>query len=166
MQKGDLSYRLNACGMHVHNELGPGHREHIYCRSLAITFYKRGIAFEREVWLPIYFEEYKVGYRRADFVIENNFVIEVKALKGLEDAHKAQTFSTLKAMNRSEALLLNFGAPSLEFKHVFNKNVRPESDFQDPTPALLGELDDDLFESRNYLPTWEVEKLLQQRRKM
>ncbi|MEZ4961206.1 MAG: GxxExxY protein [Saprospiraceae bacterium] len=159
MQKGDLTYRINGCAMEVHNHAHRGHMEYIYCRALAIELNMAGIKYEREVWLPIHYKKWRIGHRRCDFLVENKVVIEVKAVGKLENEHISQAIDTVEAWNYADGLLLNFGGPKLEYKHIFNNKVKPESEFEDAPPDLVGELADDLFSSRRYMPAWLVEKM-------
>ena len=157
MEKGDLTYRIIGCAMKVHNELGMGFREYIYCRALAIALRMEGISFEREIWLPIHFLEYRIGARRCDFLCENKVVLELKARRDLSNDDFVQAKNTVERLNQSDGLLLNFGGPNLQTKRIFNSKVRPESEFKDITPELVGELDDELFEYRQYMPDWLIE---------
>ncbi len=159
MQVGDLTYRLNGVAMEVHNHSRRGQREYIYCRCLAIELGQAGIPYQREVWLPVHYKKWRVGYRRCDFLIDNKVVIEVKAVSKLINDHFTQAIDTVEAWNYPVGLLYNFGSPKLEFRHIFNNNVRPESEFEDVTPELVGEMADDLFTSRHYVPEWEITKL-------
>lgn len=164
MEKGDLTYRIIGCAMTVHQKLKRGCMEYVYCRALAIELRKAGIAFEREVWLPIHYENLRIAYRRCDFYCQQEVMIEVKAKADLDKADTVQAINTLEQLNVRDGLLINFGAESLQYKHIFNNKIRPESDFQDVTPEEVGETDEDMFESRHYLPGWLVEKM--QRDKM
>ena len=83
---------------------------------------KAGINFEREVDQKIYYQNIEVGTRRADFVIENKLVVELKALVNLEDVHLAQAKNYVVAYNFDKGLLINFGAVSLQYKLVFNQH--------------------------------------------
>jgi GxxExxY protein len=96
---------------------------------LAIELQKAGIQFEREVEQAIYYESIHVGTRRADFVVENKLIIELKALINLEDVHLAQAKNYVVAYNFNRGLLINFGATSLQYKLVFNQNKLSESGF-------------------------------------
>ena len=107
--------------MKVHNTLGNGFQEVIYQRCLAIELAKAGLAFEREKEQAIFYDEIEVGTRRADFIVENIVVVELKALVHLEDVHLAQAKNYVAAYNFDTGLLINFGAPSLQYKKVFNK---------------------------------------------
>ena len=69
--------------------------------------------FEREVEQPIYYEGNHVGTRRADFVVENKVIVELKAVIYLEDVHLAQAKNYVVAYNFKKGLLINFGANNL-----------------------------------------------------
>jgi GxxExxY protein len=116
----ELTYKINGCAMKVHNTLGNGFQEIIYQRCLAIELDKSGISFVREQEHTIYYEGIEVGTRRADFIIEDTVVVELKALINLEDVHLAQAKNYVVAYNKSIGLLINFGSTSLQFKKVYN----------------------------------------------
>ena len=122
MEKDELTYKVIGCAMKVHNTLGNGFQEVIYQRCLAIELKKAGIGYEREVDQIIYYEGMDVGTRRADFVIENKLVVEIKALVNLEDVHLSQAKNYVVAYNFEKGLLINFGATSLQYKLVFNQH--------------------------------------------
>jgi GxxExxY protein len=116
----EITYKINGCAMKVHNTLGNGFQEVIYQRCLAIELSKAGLSFEREKEQPIYYEGIEIGTRRADFIVENQVVVELKALINLEDVHLAQVKNYVVAYDFSVGLLINFGATSLQFKKIFH----------------------------------------------
>ncbi len=116
----EITYKINGCAMKVHNTLGNGFQEVIYQRCLAIELEKAGLMFQREKEQTIYYEGTDVGTRRADFVVEDSVIVELKALTNLEDVHLAQAKNYVVAYNFPIGLLINFGATSLQFKKVFN----------------------------------------------
>ena len=118
----ELTYKIIGCAMKVHNTLGNGFQEVIYQRCLAIELDKNGISYEREKEMPIYYEEYEVGTRRADFIIEEKVMVEIKALVKLEDVHLAQALNYLTAYQIEKGLLIIFGSNSLEVKRLFRKH--------------------------------------------
>ena len=128
MEKDKLTYTVIGCAMKVHNILGNGFQEVIYQRCLAIELKRAGIDFAREVEQNIYYEGIKVGTRRADFVIENKLTLELKALINLEDVHLAQAKNYVVAYNFQKGLLINFGAPSLQYKLIFNPKNNSDSE--------------------------------------
>lgn len=127
----DITYKINGCAMKVHNTLGNGFREVIYQRCLAIELKKAGLNFVREIEQDIYYEGIHVGTRRADFVVENDIIVEVKAIINLEDVHLAQAKNYVVAYDKPIGLLINFGSKSLQFKKIFNPKYRQYQDLQD-----------------------------------
>ncbi len=115
----DLSFKIIGCAMKVHNTLGNGFQEVIYQRCLAIELEKARLIFAREVDQDIYYENVHVGTRRADFVVENKMIVEIKALVCLQDVHLAQVKNYLKAYQFEDGLLINFGGKSLEYKRIY-----------------------------------------------
>lgn len=113
MIKNDLTYKIIGCAMKVHNTLGNGFQEVIYQRCLAIELEKAGLNFAREQEHTIYYEGIEVGKRRADFVVENKVIVELKALINLEDVHLAQAKNYVVAYDFPLGLLINFGSTSL-----------------------------------------------------
>src|SRR5512141_2059507 len=120
MEKDDLTYSIIGCAMKVHNTLGNGFQEVIYQRCLAIELQRIRLNFIRELEEDIFYEEILVGTRRADFIVENSIMIEIKAKINLEDVHLAQSKNYLTAYDLQKGLLINFGATSLQYKLVFN----------------------------------------------
>lgn len=116
--------------MKVHNTLGNGFQEVIYQRCLAIELERASISFQREQEHEIYYEGIHVGTRRADFVVEEKVIVELKALVNLEDVHLAQAKNYLVAYDFPIGLLINFGATNLQFKKIFNKK------YQDKNPKI------------------------------
>jgi GxxExxY protein len=125
----DLTYKIIGCAMKVHNKMGPGFQEVIYQRCLAIELERAGIGFAREQEQPVFYDGIKVGTRRADFVVEDQVVVELKAVVQLEDVHLAQAKNYTVAYGFPLGLLINFGGKSLEHKLMFNN--RQHQDLQD-----------------------------------
>ncbi len=119
MINDELTYRIIGCAMNVHNTLGNGFQEVIYQRCLAIEFDDAKLMYEREKEQEIYYKGQMVGTRRADFIVEEKVLVELKALIALEDAHLAQIKNYLTAYDFDIGLLINFGAKSLEYKRIF-----------------------------------------------
>lgn len=124
----ELTHRIIGCAMEVHSTLGNGFQEVIYQRCLAIELTNRGLNFHREFEMDIYYKSNHVGKRRADFLIEGNILLEIKALIQLEDAHLAQAMNYLEAYNLPIGLLINFGSKSLQYKRVHNNNKLNQAD--------------------------------------
>jgi len=118
----ELTYKIIGCAMKVHNTLGNGFQEVIYQRCLAIELERADIEFLREQELPIFYEGIHVGTRRADFIVANEVMVELKAMVKLEDVHLAQALNYLTAYQIEKGLLINFGSTSLEIKRLFRKH--------------------------------------------
>lgn len=116
----ELSHKIIGCAMHVHSTLGNGFQEVVYQRSLAIEFGIRGISFEREKEMTVYYKDQFVGARRVDFIVEDVISVELKALIKMDPVHLSQARSYLEAYNVETGLLINFGAKSLQFKRIYN----------------------------------------------
>lgn len=120
----------------------------IYQRCLAIELERVGVSFIREQEHTIYYEGIDVGTRRADFIIENTVVVELKALINLEDVHLAQAKNYVVAYDKPLGLLINFGSTSLQFKKVFNPkyNNRLNQDLQD---LMMNKIESKILKSNN-----------------
>jgi GxxExxY protein len=120
MTDEEITFKIIGCAMKIHNTLGNGFQEVIYQRCLAIELEKAGLDFSREVEQKIFYDGIDVGTRRADFIIERNILIELKALLEIEDVHIAQVKNYLVAYDFPVGLLINFGGNDLQFKKIFN----------------------------------------------
>ena len=114
----DITKKIIGCAMKVHSSLGNGFQEVIYQRALAIEMNKNGLSFEREMEMGIYYDNEHIGTRRVDFFVEGKVMVELKALVNLEKVHLAQALNYLEAYKIDVGLLINFGAPSLQFKRL------------------------------------------------
>lgn len=122
MKHEDLTHKIIGCAMKVHSTLGNGFQEVIYQRALAIEFEKQELGYQREMEMSIFYEGIDIGTRRVDFFVEENIMVELKALIQLEDVHLAQAMNYCQAYNLPIGLLINFGSKSLQFKRVYNVN--------------------------------------------
>ena len=124
MEKDILTYSIIGCAMKIHNTLGNGFQEVIYQRCLAIELSRAGLNFGREVVQKIFYDGIYVGTRRADFVVENKVIVELKAQVRLEPVHLAQAKNYVVACNFEKGLLINFGGKSLDHKLIFNPKYK------------------------------------------
>lgn len=93
----DLTSKIIGCAMEVHKIVGNGFQEVIYQRALAIEFGIQKIDFVRELEMQLFYKEREIGARRADFLVENVVIVEIKAVIQLEDVHLAQAINYLEA---------------------------------------------------------------------
>ena len=118
-----LTHAIIGCAMTVHNTLGNGFQEVIYQRALSIELNANGIEHQREMEMPIFYRDERIGTRRVDFFVAGLVMVEIKAIEKLENVHKAQAINYCEAYNIADGLLINFGSTSLDFKRVYNKNL-------------------------------------------
>ena len=114
----DLTSRIIGCAMEVHKTMGNGFQEVVYQRALAIELELQKIGFARELEMPLFYKGVDVGSRRADFLVEDKVLVEIKAVIQLEDVHLAQAINYLEAYKLEVGLLINFGSKSMQFKRV------------------------------------------------
>ncbi len=110
----DLTSKIISCAIEVHTKLGPGLLESIYEEALAHEFTLRGISFERQKEVTISYKGREVGVHRIDFLVENQVVVELKAVNVLHKIFEAQVLTYLKATGKKVALLINFNAMLLK----------------------------------------------------
>jgi GxxExxY protein len=114
----ELTFAVIGAAMEVHKILGPGFLEAVYQSALARELRLRGISFEQQVCLPVFYKDELIGEYIAGFVIEGRLIIEIKAVSRLDASHQAQAMHYLAATGYRLAMLLNFGAGSLEHCRV------------------------------------------------
>jgi len=120
LKYADITEKIIGAAFEVHKFLGNGFQEVIYQRALAHEMLIAGLSFQRELEKNIFYKELPepIGTRRADFVVDENILVEIKAVAKLEDVHLAQALNYLKAYKLEVGLLINFGAKSMEFKRL------------------------------------------------
>jgi GxxExxY protein len=108
----------------VHRNLGPGLLESAYKECLYYELIEAGLNVEKEKAMPLVYQKVKLecGYR-VDLFVENQIIVELKAVEFLNDVHLAQTLTYLKIANRQTGLLINFNVSKLTdgIKRVYNK---------------------------------------------
>ena len=128
MQHEILTGRIIGAAMEVHRVLGPGFLEKVYVNALAHELGKRGIAFERKIWLRVYYDDEIMGDYETDLFVESRVVVECKASRALVEGNEAQLINCLTAIRQDVGLLLNFGTARLQFKRrtrVYDPGSRP-----------------------------------------
>lgn len=113
-----LSGRILEAAVDVHKQLGPGFLESIYENAMGVALGNRGLPFEFQKEVRVFYEGREVGLHRIDLIVQNEIVVELKAIKALDDLHFAQVRSYLKATGLHVGLLLNFNAPTLVIKRI------------------------------------------------
>jgi GxxExxY protein len=115
----DLAGKGIGLAMKVHSALGPGFLESVYHKALLYELKKAGMQFESEKSLNVFYDGISVGEFAADFLVEGELIVELKAIQGLTTAHEIQTVNYLVATGKDIGLLINFGGEKLEFKKKF-----------------------------------------------
>jgi GxxExxY protein len=114
------TYQIIGCAMAVHNELGPGLREGIYQRALAVKLDAAGLAHAEEYPVRVWIDDYDVGLLYLDHLVDESIIVEVKALKHkLTDDEVGQVITYLAATGLKEGILLNFAGKSLEYRRIY-----------------------------------------------
>src|SRR5258705_7142567 len=106
--------------MKLHRFVGAGFPEIVNQRALMIELKKMGIKYKQEVEKPIMYDGIVIYKRRLDLLIEDAVLLELKALKEIDNRDMAQTLNYLRVFNLETGLILNFGAPGLFFKRYIN----------------------------------------------
>lgn len=101
----------------VYNELRSGLRENVYERAMVMALKDRGIDVQQQVGMTVRFRDRSVGTFRADLVVANAVLVELKALPDIKPDHIAQTLNALRATGLQVGLILNFG-PKAQIKRV------------------------------------------------
>lgn len=99
----------------VYNELGGGFLESVYQQAMRIALEQAGLRVAVEVPVPVYFRGEVVGNFRADIVVNDSVLVELKAISGFDAAHDGQVLHYLRATRFEVGLLLNFG-PKAQFR--------------------------------------------------
>jgi len=118
LEQEDRTGRIIGTAIEVHRTLGPGFLESVYENAVSIELAQRGIPFVRQLTVPIRYRNAEVGAHVLDLLVEDQIVVELKAVRNLEDIHYVVLRSYLKATGREHGLLLNFAKPTLEIKRV------------------------------------------------
>jgi len=108
------------CVYAVHRTLGPGFLEKVYERALLIELKKAELKAEAQVSINVYYDEIVIGDYFADILVENEIVLELKAIQNLLKEHEVQLVHYLTATGRDIGLLINFGSDSAQIKRKYS----------------------------------------------
>ena len=113
----ELTERVIGVFYDVYNDLGAGFLEAVYENAMAVALHEAGLPLRQQVDIPVHFRGVVVGDYRADLIVDENLIVEIKAIANLAPVHEAQLLNYLKATGREVGLLLNFG-PRPQFKRM------------------------------------------------
>jgi len=119
----ELTEKIIKVFFEVYNELGYGFLESVYEESLSVALVDAGLSVARQAPIAVWFRGHPVGDFRADCLVENLVVLELKSARALDPSHEAQLLNYLRATEIEVGLLLNFG-PKPEFKRFIFDNER------------------------------------------
>ena len=122
----DITDKIIRCFYNVFDELGTGFLESVYVKALIIELKKIGLNIESEKEIKVNYKGIIIGNFRADIVVEDKVIIEIKAISTLKSQHEAQLLNYLKATGIRVGLLVNFGS-KLEFKRrIFQQQTNTD----------------------------------------
>jgi GxxExxY protein len=115
----DLAGQVIGLAMKVHRTLGPGFLESVYQKALLYELARAGLKVESDKLIQVRYEGVIVGDFKADLVVNDDLLVELKAVSGMAVEHEVQVVNYLAATGKELGLLINFGGRSLEFKKKF-----------------------------------------------
>ena len=113
-----LSNRIIGCAFAVANALGSGFLEKVYENALAMELRMAGLGVEQQRGITVTYKGSVVGKYFVDILVEGAILIELKKVRALDRAHRAQCINYLRGTGKHLCLLFNFGTPRLEFQRV------------------------------------------------
>ena len=116
MNIDEITYEIRGAIFEVNKVLGCGFLEKVYENALLIELKKRGIKAESQIPLKVKYKEETVGDYLADIIVENQVLVELKAVEKLQKVHEAQILNYLHATGIKTGLLVNFCHPKAEIK--------------------------------------------------
>lgn len=119
----ELIRKIVQCIYNVRGVLGPGYLESVYKNALMREFELNGLNASIEVPLTVTYKNAKVGEFRADIIVENKVIIEVKAVEALIKAHEVQLVNYLTIAKIDSGILVNFGSNEIQIKRKYRVYV-------------------------------------------
>jgi len=116
----ELSYEIVGCAYEVWDELGSGHLEKIYQKSLAIVLRTKNIKFQEQVYYSLKFRNEIVGKGFLDFLIDDKIIVELKKEGNFSKTHIEQVLNYLKLSDLKLGILINFTKEGIKFKRIIN----------------------------------------------
>lgn len=110
----DITYKIRGAIFSVYNELGPGLLESVYENVLAFELRENGLFVQTQVAIPVNYKEVKmeIGFR-ADLIVNEKVIVEIKSVETLHDLHKKQLLTYLKLTEKRMGILVNFNVSKL-----------------------------------------------------
>jgi GxxExxY protein len=118
MDINDITYAVRGAVFEVNRILGSGFLEKVYEKALILELHDRGLKAEGQVPLKVFYKENLVGDYFADILVEDQVIVELKAVKKLEKIHEAQLLNYLRATGIRVGLLVNMKHPKAEIMRM------------------------------------------------
>ena len=113
-----ITEKVIGCAYTVANSLGCGFLEKVYENALAHELRKAGLSVQQQQIIVVRYDGIVVGEFAADLLVEEQVIIELKAVKAIDEIHVAQCLNYLKATGITVCLLINFGEPKVKIKRI------------------------------------------------
>lgn len=117
-EKDELTKKIIGCAYKISNELGSGFLEKVYENAMVIELADAGLRVAQQQPIQVKYKGQMVGDFVADLVVEDRVLVELKSTKDLDDVFYAQCLNYLRATGKEVCLLMNFGKPELQVRHV------------------------------------------------
>lgn len=123
MELDEITEKVIGCAYEVSNALGSGFVEKVYENSLFHQLKKSGLCVVQQHQINVFFDNVLVGEFFADLLVEDKVLLELKAVRQLDEVHIAQVMNYLKASGLPICLLINFGRPKIEIRRFVPYDV-------------------------------------------
>ena len=110
---------INDCAVCVRRQLPQGFLEAVYKNAMVIELHKRGLPLETEKPIKVFYDGIAVGEYKTDIIVDNQLILELKAVQSLCTAHEVQLVNYLTATGIDDGLLINFGGEKIEIRHKY-----------------------------------------------
>jgi len=121
----ELIDSINNCAMRIRRQLPQGYLEAVYKNAMVIELRKLGLPFETEKPIKVFYDGLPVGEYKADIIIDNRLILELKAVQNLCTAHEVQLVNYLTATGIDDGLLINFGGEKIDIRHKYRIYRKP-----------------------------------------
>ncbi|HEY5573596.1 MAG TPA: GxxExxY protein [Anaerolineales bacterium] len=118
MEPNQITERIIGCVHRVSNTLGSGFLEKVYENALLLELGHCGLRAEQQHPIRVFYRNSLIGEFAADILVDNCVIVELKAVKTLDDVHTARCLNYLKATGMKICLLINFGKPRVDIKRI------------------------------------------------
>ncbi len=127
-----ISHRIIGCAIEVHRELGAGLLESVYEAALCAEFDRAGLRYARQIPFVGEYRGQPLPPQRIDLMVEDEVILELKAVRAVDDLHLAQLLSYLRLTHKALGILINFHAPTIQkgtYRRINSKLARPPNTF-------------------------------------